>query len=171
MKSVHAMLVLMLSILLLGIVAGAAAAGSDTKVKSVSNKVTGVDLSDKIKVSPRASSLAVPSVMAKVSPKPTVKKAMKVSPKPTVKKAMKVSPKPTVKKAIAIAPRVQPRVHKTSTMGSCGCVPLYSDLRYAGRGPGMVDGMKVYPPTSAPGPNASPVAKPVARIIVVKRTK
>jgi len=44
------------------------------------------------------------------------------------------------------------------TGGQCLCVPLSSELRYAGRGPGLVNGQKVERPASAPAPFARPVA-------------
>lgn len=47
----------------------------------------------------------------------------------------KVSPTP-------VAPR-------TSTVGTAGAVPLNSEARYAGRGPGIMDGQVVQPPASA----------------------
>lgn len=51
----------------------------------------------------------------------------------------------------------------SGTVGTCACVDLASDMRYAGRGPGIVGGTLVERPASAPEPNARPVATQIRR--------
>lgn len=49
------------------------------------------------------------------------------------------------------------------TTGQCACISLANDLRYAGRGPGLVGTTIVQTPASAPGPNSKPTASRVVR--------
>jgi hypothetical protein len=74
--------------------------------------------------------------------------------------AGKGSPTPTVAPTVRASPTVKPIPAKGSTAGVAG-TPLTSESRYAARGPGIVDGSVAMPPASAPGPMASPLARPI----------
>jgi hypothetical protein len=103
-----------------------------------------------LKAGPVVKSMSSPTpVPGKYTPRFPGEPGYKATPTPTAR--------PTVKKALLL------QVVKSSTQGSCGCVPLTSSARYAARGPGIMDGSIVSPPGSAPGPNARPVAVAIVR--------
>jgi hypothetical protein len=72
--------------------------------------------------------------------------------------AGKGSPTPTVAPTVKASPTVKPIPAKGGTAGVAG-TSMTSESRYAGRGPGIVDGTVARPPSSAPGPMASPSAR------------
>jgi hypothetical protein len=74
--------------------------------------------------------------------------------------AGKGSPTPTVAPTVKASPTVKPIPAKGGTAGVAG-TSMTSESRYAGLGPGIVDGSVARPPSSAPGPMASPSARPM----------
>jgi hypothetical protein len=75
------------------------------------------------------------------------------------------TPTPTVAAAPKMmnAPGFGPPGTAGGTGGPCKCVDLGSELRYSGRGPGIVGNSIVQPPATAPGPNTIPTASRIVR--------
>jgi hypothetical protein len=171
MKVVQSIIVLLVAALLVGLIASSTVQGQDLLAHkyhpTASKKPT-------VKASPTVKHLQVRAPTARgilaTSPKPTVKPTVKPTAKPTVKPTVKPTakptkgalptPAPTVKRLITMPDDKKTQALRGGSVGMSGKVPLMDSRRYAGRGPGLVNGVVFPRPPDAPAPFSKPLPSP-----------